>query len=494
MSASQEALKRLDESKMSPFHLKTVVTAGMGFFTDAYDLFVIGVVSSILKDTWHINSLQTSLLSSVALLAAVIGAFVFGRIADTMGRKFIYGYELIVLAIGAIASAFAPSIVWLLIFRVILGIGIGGDYPVSSTLMSEYANRKDRGKLMTFVFSTQALGLILGPLLTYILLQSGVEKDLVWRLILGFGAIPALATFWLRRQIAESPRFALSQGDEKGVSRAVNMAEGKADDAREQGDQSDSLHPAHALSQRNTQQKQNAQRRRVAWQDLFTTRHWLLWLIGTAGAWFLLDIAYYGTTVSTPIVIKLFDAKATTSATMLYTLLIFVVAALPGYIIAALTIDRIGRRPIQLLGFAMMALSYGSLFVFPALTVITVPFLLLYGLAYLFTEFGPNITTFLYPAEIFPVSVRTTAHGFSAGLGKLGAFIGAFLFPLLLSNSRFGLPGTMGVAAGICILGFLLSFILPEPNQKSLEQIEQEGEQMDQEHGAEAPTGQAATS
>ncbi len=482
MSSSQDALKQLDESPMSGFHFKTVITAGMGFFTDAYDLFVIGVVSSILVQVWKINSLQVSLLSSTALLASVLGAIIFGRIADTMGRKFIYGYELIVLAIGALASAFSPNIIWLLVFRFILGVGIGGDYPVSSTLISEYANRKDRGKLITFVFSTQALGLIIGPLLTYILLISHVPADIVWRIILGAGAIPALATFWLRRQISESPRFALAQGDDAGVQRAVDMASGKEKDAAKAGDTSESLKPKQEV------------KNKTKWQELFTTRHWLLWLIGAAGTWFLLDIAYYGTTVSTPIVIKLFSPKVTLPNTMLYTLLIFVVAALPGYIIAAFTIDRIGRKPIQLVGFAMMAISYGSLFIFPALTKITVTFLLLYGLAYLFTEFGPNITTFLYPAEIFPVTVRTTAHGFAAGLGKFGAFIGAFLFPVMLSNPAFKLPGAMGVAAGICAIGFFLTFLLPEPKQKSLETIEKEGEQLDEKLDQRQDTSQTAVS
>ncbi len=483
MSSSEEALKQLDESPMSGFHLKTVIVAGMGFFTDAYDLFVIGVVSTILTQVWHIKSLEVSLLSSVALLASVLGAFVFGRIADTMGRKFIYGYELIVLAIGALASAFAPNIIWLLVFRFILGVGIGGDYPVSATLVSEYANRKDRGKLITFVFSTQALGLIIGPLLTYILLISHVPADLVWRLILGAGAIPALATFWLRRQISESPRFALAQGDNAGVQRAVDMAQGKKKDAKEAGDTSESLAPKQ-------QQQKDEAKHKTTWKELFSTRHWLIWLVGAAGCWFLLDIAYYGTTVSTPLVVKLFSPKSTLPTNMLYTLLIFVVAALPGYILTAFTVDRLGRKPIQLIGFGMMALSFGSLFVFPALTKITVTFLVLFGLSYLFTEFGPNITTFLYPAEIFPVTVRTTAHGISAGLGKFGAFIGAFLFPLLLTNPGFKLPGTMGVAAGICVLGFFLTFVLPEPKQKSLETIEKEGQELDREHEEKSETSE----
>jgi MFS transporter, PHS family, inorganic phosphate transporter len=227
-ASAEEAIRRLDESSTTSFHLKMVITAGMGFFTDAYDLFVIGVVSSILVQTWHINAFQVGLLSSVALLSAAMGAVIFGRIADRFGRKFIYGYELLVLAAGAIASALTPPIFpLLLVFRFILGLGIGGDYPVSSTLMSEYSNRRDRGKLITLVFSTQALGLIIGPLLTLLLIAVWMSPDLIWRVLLAFGAVPALATFWLRRRIAESPRFALEHGNANEVSRAVDLALGK---------------------------------------------------------------------------------------------------------------------------------------------------------------------------------------------------------------------------------------------------------------------------
>src|SRR5207244_2398215 len=124
----------------------------------------------------------------------------------------------------AIASALAPNIIWLVVFRFILGLGIGGDYPLSATLMSEYANRRDRGKLITMVFSMQGLGLILGPLVAIVLLLSGINHDLTWRIMLALGAVPALATFYLRRQIAETPRFALAmQGDIAAAARTVNM-------------------------------------------------------------------------------------------------------------------------------------------------------------------------------------------------------------------------------------------------------------------------------
>lgn len=483
MRSPEDTLRQLDESQLSGFHFKTVITAGMGFFTDAYDLFIIGVVSTILKNTWHIDTIQISLLSSTALLAAALGAIIFGRVADRLGRKFVYGYELLILAAGAIASAFSPNVIWLLIFRFVLGMGIGGDYPVSSTLMSEYSNRYDRGKLITLVFSTQALGLIFGPLLTVLLLVTGVNQDLTWRILLGVGAIPALATFWLRRQIAESPRFALAHGNVKEAEQAIEQVVGRKGDVKKGSgtlQQIEQINPNIKIVE-DGDGVHIRPGRRLSARNLFTTRHLLIWLIGAAGTWFLLDLAYYGTTVSTPLVIKLFSPQTTLIQDMLYTLLIFVVAALPGYIVAALTIDQLGRKRIQLMGFAMMVLSYGLLFLFPTLTQIVWTFLLLYGLSYFFTEFGPNVTTFVLPAEIFPVEARTTAHGISAAVGKVGAFIGAFLFPILLSNPAFRLPGAMGVAAIVALAGFGLTFILPEPDHKSLETIEQEGDREDQE-------------
>jgi MFS family permease len=479
VSSAKSVLARLDNSSLSSFHLKAMITSGMGFFTDAYDLFIIGVVLAILTPLWHLNALDVSLLGSTSLIAAALGSLIFGRLADRLGRKFVYGYELVVLAIGAIASALSPNVLFLLIFRFILGLGIGGDYPVSATLMSEYANRRDRGKLITMVFSMQGLGLILGPLVAIVLLLAGINHDLIWRIMLALGAVPALATFYLRRQIAETPRFVLTmQGKFEDAARTVDMLTKKQNERSDavsmttqtvdpqQGQQREDRAPGGTP----VQQKQN---RVKSWLYLLLTPRYLRWLIGTAGAWFLLDVAYYGTTISSPLVLKALNTHSNLVTNMFYTLIIFVVAALPGYIVAALTIDRLGRKWIQCVGFAMMALAYGLIAVAPGLSTITLPFLLVYGVSYFFTEFGPNVTTFVYPAEIFPVMVRTTAHGIAAAFGKVGAFIGAFAFPYLLSN--FHLQGAMVAAAIVSVAGLALTiFTLPEPNQRSLEEISDE--------------------
>src|SRR6266516_6208664 len=224
ITPAQAMLAALNESTFTGFHVKALITSGMGFFTDAYDLFIIGVALSVLTPLWHLNALEVGLLGSTSLIAAAFGALLFGRLADTIGRHAIYGLTLVVLAFGAVASALSPNVFWLIAFRFILGLGIGGDYPLSATLMSEYANRRDRGKMVTMLFSMQALGLIFGPLVALLLLVSGINHDLVWRLMLALGAVPALATFYLRRKIAETPRYALTmQGDVAAASRTVDM-------------------------------------------------------------------------------------------------------------------------------------------------------------------------------------------------------------------------------------------------------------------------------
>jgi PHS family inorganic phosphate transporter-like MFS transporter len=121
-----------------------------------------------------------------------------------------------------------------------------------------------------------------------------------------------------------------------------------------------------------------------------------------------------------------------------------------------------------------MGLMFLLIGLIPAVTTTALAFALLYGISYFFTQFGPNTTTFIYPAEIFPTQVRTTAHGISAGAGKLGAFLGAFLFPDFLASS-LGVRGAEIIAGVVALAGMVLTIAtLPEPNGKTLEQLSDE--------------------
>jgi MFS family permease len=447
----------LDEAPRSKFHRRTVVVSGVGFFTDAYDLFVIGTVSTIVATQWHLSTLQTSWVTGAAILGAFFGALVFGRIADVLGRKWVYLGVAVIMIIGAVASAFAPGFIWLVIARFVLGLGIGGDYPVSAVLMSEYSNSKDRGRLVGMVFSMQALGLIVGPLVGLTLLSSGMSQGIAWRLMLGFGALPAAGVIYLRSKMPESPRFkAQVQGrsDQAGTDLATF---------------SDGVVDAVGGSTQTGQ--------RMGVKEFFSNRRMLVLLLGTAGSWFLFDYAYYGNTLSLPAILKQVDSTASLETKLLWTLGLFVIFAVPGYALAVMTMDRIGHRRLQFIGFGVMAAAFLTLAGFAHLTTVIVPFLAIFGLSYFFVQFGPNMTTFVLPSEVFPVSMRTTGHGIAAGIGKLGAFVGVFLVPQL--QKHYGLRGMLLIAGIAAVLGFALTNVLPEPARRSLEDL--------QEHSGTAP-------
>jgi MFS family permease len=438
----------LDEASLSRFHLRAVLVSGMGFFTDAYDLFVIGIASTLITKDWNLSSGQVSLLNSTMLFAAFLGAMVLGRFADLGGRKRVYWLVAAIMIVAAVGSALSPSY-WVLIgFRFLLGFGVGGDYPVSAVLMSEYANRKDRGKLVGMVFGTQALGLIVGPLVALTLLGAGVSDNVAWRVLLGLGAVPAAAVIYLRRKMPESPRYQV-------------QVQGKADQA--------SAELSAFTGGQVTGDGPGGPRYAMGLRAFLTSRHWLIMLAGTAGTWFLLDYAYYGNTISTPQILSLISPTASTMTKIALQLAIFVVAAVPGYLLAIARLDKIGHRRLQLFGFAMMGLCFLVIAAVPGMTTTVAPFLLVYGVSYFFTEFGPNMTTFVMPSELYPVSMRATGHGISAGVGKLGAFIGVFLFPLL--NDWFGLRGTLLLTAGVSFAGLALTLVLPEPAGRSLEDM-----------------------
>lgn len=420
-----------------------VLTAGLGFFTDAYDLFVIGIVTAILAPIWHLSTLQLAILNGSALAAAGAGAVLFGTLADKFGRKKMYGMEVLILFFGAILSASALNFTWLLIARLIVGFGIGGDYPSSAVVASEHSDKSNRGYLVLLVFAMQAAGLVVGPLFASTLLSIHIPGHAAWRILLGVGAIPAAYVFFLRRRLAESPHFLASKKAPVEASRIVSHLSGYKD-------------KVHKLFYQQQQLRQ---------------KKYIIYLIGTAGAWFLLDIALYGNGVSS---ILIMDKIAPHASLVIHTLLsglIFLCFAVPGYFLAAKQIDRIGRKKLQAFGFFMIAVCYTLIATIPAIRGSVTLFFIVFGLSFFFVNFGPNTTTFLIPSEIYPTNIRAKAHGISAATGKLGAFIGAFVLPILLKSH--GLPFTLGLLAIVSFLGIFTTFLVPEMKNRELSETEQ---------------------
>ena len=453
-----EVSEALNEVKFSGFHLRAIITAGMGFFTSAFDLTVIGTALALAGPEWMKGFLadggtkanfawMMGLVGSVSLAATFIGAIVFGTIADKIGRKSVYGIEAILMTIGALGSAFAGGPISMIIWRTIMGFGIGGDYPLSAVLMSEYANRESRGKMVGMVFSCQALGFLAGPIVILTMLSAGVSHELTWRIALGLGALPALGVIILRRTMPESPRWlARAKGQAAAAAKSLSTY-------------------SEGIARAATRDTASVVREPLA--------KYAMTLLGTAGCWFVFDYAYYGNTIGMPTIINSVAPHASMITSAAWNVLIFGIFAVPGYVVAFMFSDKLGRKFIQMLGFALMGLMFLLLGVIPALAHNAAAFITVFGLSYFFAEFGPNVTTFVLAAELYPVNLRTTGHGISAGIAKIGAFLGVlFLNGILV---KLGFSGGMLLSAGMSLIGLVLTAVcIKEPAGKSLEEAGQE--------------------
>jgi len=326
--------------------------------------------------------------------------------------------------------------------------------------MSEYASKRTRGMMVTLVFTMQAAGLIVGPLLSAALLVTSLSHDVIWRILLAAGAVPAMSVFWMRRHLAETPRYLLATGQHDAFGEAASHVLGEMENG--------------GGGRRAPDRR--ARVREPFWQGfqkLISERSFLVRLIGASLAWAFMDFAYYGNTVSSPMVLAAMSPNKSLLNHTLMQLAIFTIAAAPGYLIAAATMDRLGRKTIQMVGFVMMAISFGAIALIPGVEHLVLSFLIIYGVSYFFTEFGPNSTTFVYPAEIFPVTARTTGHGIAAATGKLGGFLGVFLFPILMAAG--GLIAAEAAAAIVSVLGAIVTLtMLPETKGRSLEELNSE--------------------
>jgi PHS family inorganic phosphate transporter-like MFS transporter len=454
---SKKVFENLDRMRLSFNHIKVWYTAGMGFFTDAYDLFNITTILIIFNmfslPGFDIhNALVTGLLASSSISTAVIGQLLFGFLGDIMGRKTVYGVEATLMALGALLSAFSPNVYWLIACRSLMGIGIGGDYPISATIMSEYSNVKDRGKLTALVFANQGIGSVAA---VFVSLASVIAfpPDLAWRVIAAVGAIPAATVIYLRRKTPETPRYSLLvKGDVKEAQRAASF-----------------------LGER-LEVGQAVKAKRMEVRD-FLRDYWSL-LLGTAGTWFIEDVALYGTGAYSGVITStVLGPSGTVERAILYAGIPYMVG-LFGYFTAVALMDRLGRRVIQTQGFLVMALIYGLVaalaltsgtkiqgFLIPSWGAMAI-----YAMSFYFINFGPNTTTFVIPAEVYPVRFRTTGHGISAAAGKAGAAISTFLFPQLLSF--MGVKGILEMLLLLSIVGAVMTMVLvKEGKQRSLEEV-----------------------
>lgn len=520
----------LDNAKTQLYHFKAIVIAGMGFFTDAYDLFCISALTKLIGRLYyydptvyapgtttpipgtlpkHINNTITG----VALFGTLAGQLFFGWLGDKLGRKKVYGITLVTMVGCALASGLsfgssAQSVVTsLCFFRFWLGFGIGGDYPLSATIMSEYANQKTRGAFIAAVFAMQGMGIVVAGAVSMIVSKAFLaafpapefasdyvgsvqpQADFVWRIVLMFGAVPAALTYYWRLKMPETARYtALVQKDHKKA--AADMAKVLEHDIHvEETNQSSKI----AIDSNTSY---------GLFSKEFLRRHGVH-LIGTTTTWFLLDVAFYSMQLTQkdvyPAIGLVEKASRMNAIEEVFKLskamfLVALFATVPGYWFTVFLIDKIGRFVIQLGGFFLMSLFMAILGFkydyfrggkcsaerhskFDYCDGKTALFAVFYGLTLFFANFGPNSTTFVVPAELFPARFRSTCHGISAAAGKAGAIVGAFGIQNYTQDVT-GIKKAIVALAFVNLLGFFFTFLVPETKGRSLEEISGEDQDL----------------
>ena len=526
-----EVLAALDKAKTQWYHFTAIVIAGMGFFTDAYDLFCISTVTKLLGRIYYYNPgllpddddkpgvLPPAVYSSVvgvALCGTLLGQLFFGWLGDKLGRKKVYGITLMIMIVSSVACGLsfgstAKSVMTTLcFFRFWLGFGIGGDYPLSATIMSEYANKKTRGAFIAAVFAMQGFGILGGATVSIIVsaafnnaysapafsvdpvASTPPEADFVWRIIFMLGALPAALTYYWRMKMPETARYtALVEGNAKQA--AADMTKVLAFQFPDEQGKVDKIVSAETYP---------------LFSMLFMRRHGLH-LLGTTTTWFLLDVAFYSQNLFQKDIFTavgwLPSGKKMSALEEVYKIsraqaLIALCSTVPGYWFTVATIDYLGRFFIQLMGFIMMTAFMFGLSI-PYYDLRGTPcdsgycnghhmtFIVLYAFTFFFSNFGPNSTTFIVPAEIFPARLRSTCHGISAAAGKLGAIIGTFGFLYASQSSEEGkqdegYPTGIGVRGSLIILacanalGVVFTFLVPETKGISLEDLSGENDDL----------------
>ncbi|KAJ7979863.1 Phosphate transporter [Quillaja saponaria] len=509
-----QVLNALDVAKTQWYHFTAIVIAGMGFFTDAYDLFCISLVTKLLGRLYYykegsdtpgsLPSNVSAAVNGVAFCGTLSGQLVFGWLGDKLGRKRVYGMTLMLMVISSFASGLSfgkdpKGIMATLCFcRFWLGFGIGGDYPLSATIMSEYANKKTRGAFIAAVFAMQGFGILAGGMVAIIVssafkaifpvpayqvdpIGSTVpEADYVWRIILMFGAIPALLTYYWRMKMPETARYtALVAKDAKQAA----------------ADMSKVLQVEIEAEEEKIEQLSGEKGKDFGlFSSEFVRRHGLH-LLGTTSTWFLLDIAFYSQNLFQKDIFSAIGwipkAKTMNAIEEVFRIgraqtLIALCSTVPGYWFTVAFIDKIGRFAIQLMGFSFMTVFMFALAI-PyhhwTLKENRIGFVVMYSLTFFFANFGPNATTFVVPAEIFPARLRSTCHGISAAAGKAGAMVGAFGF--LYAEQAIGVRNTLLVLGVVNFLGILFTFLVPESKGKSLEEMSGEADDDTQADGTE---------
>lgn len=448
---SGEIARRMERLPLNRLHWKLLFIQGMGPFFDGFDMQNIYYILPALVTVFSLTAVETGTAATAGSLGMVLGCFLAGPVADRFGRKAVFQLTLLIFSIFTSVCALAWGFASLLVFRIIVGIGLGGELPVVAALVSEFLPAKNRGRLMPIYQSFYAYGQILAAASVLLVLPA-----FGWRVAFVVGALPALFVWVIRQFLPESPRWLASKGKLNEAEKVMLSLERATENNLKMKlptiDVNNS--PEQALSP-------EASHRRVSLKDLFAGAY-ARRTTTTFSYWFLWGTALWGSSL-----MMVFLSTKFPLATALWFGLIMTFASAPGYYVSAYLLDKIGRKPTIAIYSLLGAVAYFSL---PRAT--TIPEYIGCGLLLNAVAIGGVGSVFTYASEQFPTHLRATGTAMASGMYRLGMFIGGPLAGLLIST--LGWINAYTVAAAISVVSAVIVMFGIETKGKSLEQLEAE--------------------
>jgi putative MFS transporter len=436
--------QRMDALPLSRIHWKIVVVCGLGWLFDAMDAGIISFVLATLMKKWQLSLGQVGWIGSAGLIGMFTGALIAGRIADRIGRKYLFQATLLLFSLATGLCALAAGYLTLLVLRFLVGFGLGGELPVASTLVTEFAPARHRGKLLVVLESFWAFGWTVAAVVSFVIIPRFPEIG--WKLAFLVGFLPAFYVFYLRRGIPESPRYL--------------AASGKTDEAREvvlwmeRGSGQSPTPTAELVA--DTAGPAEKPHWMSLWEGKYARRTLMLWIL-----WFAMVYSYYGIFTWLP---SLLVAGGHQMIRSFEYVLLITLAQVPGYFSAALLVDRAGRKwtlTVYLAACAAAAFLFGRAH--------TPAEILIYGSLISFFNLGAWGVVYTYTPELYPTEMRATGAGTAAAVGRIGGIIAPIAVGWLL---QWGQGIVFHHFAAIVIVGALaVLFLGEETRQRRLEEI-----------------------
>lgn len=431
--------ERLDRLSFNRRHFTLLGGSGAGWALDAMDVGLISFVLAALKVQWDLTNGEMSWIASIGFVGMAIGASLGGLLADKIGRRQVFALTLLIYGLATGASALAGSVAVLLVFRFLVGLGLGAELPIASTLVSEFAPAKIRGRLVVILEAFWAVGWVLAALIGYFVVPQSANG---WRWALAIGALPAFYSIVVRLGLPESVRFLESKGRTEEAEAAVRSFEEPAQVAPVESP------PAEVAPSPGPG---------ALWASGMRRRTAAIWL-----AWFFINFAYYGAFIWLPSILVAdgFSLVRSFGFTLVITL-----AQLPGYALAAFLIEVWGRRATLASFLAGSAVS-AALFAFAGGETS----ILVAGMLLSFFNLGAWGALYAVTPEIYPTILRGTGTGWAAGFGRIASIVTPLLMPAMLAAGgrefAFIVFGVAFVAAMLAALN------LPEMRGRALTEVE----------------------